>query len=137
MQSFNICNPNQKFIPIWKLSTNIIKLFGITTFLITEFATVNQKYIFFRSGKRITITKFSFFADNPFKNKHALFGWWNQKWRETKINGSNSRENKVLSLAMDIKLEEPVQTEILWEDGRLRSLKIFTEVFVRFAKELY
>ena len=92
---------------------------------------------FFRSGKRITITKFSFFADNPFKNKHAFFVWWNQKWRETKINGSNSRENKVLSLAMDITLDEPVQTEILWEDGRLRSLKIFTEVFVRFAKELY
>ena len=53
---------------------------------------------FFRSGKRMPITKFSFFADNPFKNKHALFGWWDQKWRETEINASSSCENKVLSL---------------------------------------
>ena len=42
--------------------------------------------------------KFRFFAGNPFKNKHALFGWWGQKWRETKINASISCENKVLSL---------------------------------------
>lgn len=68
-------------------------------FLITEFATFTEPEIyFFRSGKRITITKFSFFAGNPFKNKHALFGWWDQKWRETEINASSSCENKVLSL---------------------------------------
>ena len=29
--------------------------------------------------------------------------------------------------------EERVQTEILWEDAKLHSLKIFTEIFVTFA----
>ena len=30
--------------------------------------------------------------------------------------------------------EERVQTEILWEDAKLHSLKIFTEIFVTFAR---
>ena len=32
--------------------------------------------------------------------------------------------------------EERVQTEILWEDTKLHSLKKFTEIFVTFAKEI-
>ena len=34
-------------------------------------------------------------------------------------------------------LDEPVQTEILWEDATLHSLKLFTKVFVTFAMEFY
>ena len=30
--------------------------------------------------------------------------------------------------------EERAQTEILWEDAKLHSLKIFTEIFVTFAR---
>ena len=32
-------------------------------------------------------------------------------------------------------LEKPVQTEILWKDATLHSLKKFTKIFVSFAKE--
>ena len=32
-------------------------------------------------------------------------------------------------------LDEPVQTEILWEDATLYSLKLFTKIFVTFAME--
>ena len=45
------CYPNQKLIPIWKLSTNITRLFGITTFLITDFAIFKPEINFFESGK--------------------------------------------------------------------------------------
>ena len=37
--------------------------------------------------------------------------------------------------AKETTLEEPVQTEILWEDATLRSLKIFLKISVTFAKE--
>ena len=38
--------------------------------------------------------------------------------------------------AKETTLEEPVQTEILWEDATLRSLKIFLKISVTFAKRL-
>ena len=37
--------------------------------------------------------------------------------------------------AKEITQQEQVQTEILLEDAKLHSLKIFTEIFVTFAKE--
>ena len=41
----------------------------------SNFTFTEPEIYFFRSGKRITITKFFFFfAGNPFKNKYALFG---------------------------------------------------------------
>ena len=90
--------PNQKLIPVWKLSTNITRLFGVTTLSSLILLYLNQMYIFSKQENNNYYYKFSFFAGNPFKNKHVLFEWWDQKWRETEINASSSCENKVLSL---------------------------------------
>ena len=72
MQTFNILQSKSKIDSSPQI---LLVCLELQLFLITEFATFTEPEIyFFRSGKRITITKFSFFAGNPFKNKHALFG---------------------------------------------------------------
>ena len=49
----------------------------------------------------------------------------------------NEKNVKLLMKAKETILDEPVQTEILWEDATLHSLKLFTKVFVTFAMEFY
>ena len=48
--------------------------------------------------------------------------------------GLTDTEKRKLRKAKEITLEEPVQTEILWEDATLHSLKIFSEIFFTSAK---
>ena len=42
---------------------------------------------------------------------------------------------KLLMKAKETTLAKPVQTEILWEDATIHSLKIFTVIFITFARE--
>ena len=49
----------------------------------------------------------------------------------------NEKNVKLLMKAKETILDEPVQTEILWEDATLHSLKLFTKVFVTFTMEFY
>ena len=55
MQTLLFRYPNKKLIPVWKLSTNITRLFGVTTLSSLILLYLNQMYIF-RSRKIITIT---------------------------------------------------------------------------------
>ena len=51
MQTLNILQSNQNLIRLWKVSTNIIKWFGMTTFLSLNLLNFSQKCIFLKREK--------------------------------------------------------------------------------------